>query len=156
MQLNAGGLDLIRCYEGRRLSAYQDAGGKWTIGYGHTRGVKEGDICTEDQANQWFEEDINEFSRLVLACISVQLTDNQFSALVSFAYNVGLGYKGIKDGFKVLRDGSQSTLLTLINSRQFTLAAEEFPRWCKIDGVPNAGVLSRRCAEKALFLQPGS
>ena len=154
MRTTAEAVLLIRSFETCSLVAYQDSGGRWTLGWGRARGVKKNDTCTQEQADAWFLEDLAEFEMLVLACIPVHLTDNQFSALVSFVFNVGLGYKGIKDGFKVLMSGEPSTMLTCLVASDFAGAAAEFPRWDKVSGIPSTGVLRRRMAEQALFLKP--
>lgn len=146
---------MIKSFEACRLEAYQDSGGVWTIGWGHARQVRRGDICTAAQAESWFLEDIGGTELIVLNCLpDVELNDNQLSALVSFVYNVGLGYKGIKDGFLSLVSGKPSTLLACLRARDFAGAAAEFPKWCKIRGTPSDGLLRRRVAEQALFLKP--
>ena len=154
MRTTSEGVLLIKGFENCSLTAYRGKDGIWTIGWGRARGVKEGDTCIQAQADQWFLEDLAEFERLVLACIPVNLTDNQLSALVSFVFNVGLGYKGIKDGFKVLMSGEPSTMLKCLVASNFADAGAEFPRWDKVSGVPCAGILRRRLAEQALFLKP--
>lgn len=125
----------------------------WTIGWGHTQGVKEGDKWSQAQADQQLMQDIAEMERIVLSCIFMQLNDNQVSALVSFTFNVGLGYKGIKDGLISLVCGRQSSLLKYIRQGNFEMAALEFPKWDKVDGLPSRGILRRRLAEQALFVK---
>lgn len=153
MRTNAEGLLLIKDFEDCRLEAYQDQGGVWTIGFGHTKNVRPDDVWTQEQADAAFLEDVAEIERLVLACIPVQLTDNQLSALVSFVFNVGLGYKGIKDGFLTLKSGDPSTLIMRLRAADFAGAAAEFPKWCKVAGISNDGLRRRRMAEQALFLK---
>ena len=87
--INAAGVALVREYEGLRLEAYQDTSGIWTIGYGHTGGVKPGDCISREQAPQLLEADLVQAERAVDALVRVSLTDNQFSALVSFVFNEG-------------------------------------------------------------------
>lgn len=143
MTFNQDGLDLIKQFEGCSLVAYQDQGGVWSIGYGHTKDVKYGQTCTADEALQLLNSDIEETSKQVTALLTNdQLNSNQFSALVCFAYNLGSG------------NLAQSTLLNCINTYHTDEAANEFERWMKLGGIPNEGLLRRRQAEKALFLKP--
>lgn len=155
MRTNQEGIDLIKSFESCALTAYQDSGGVWTLGWGRARNINEGDTCTQEQADAWLLEDIADFEGLVINCIGLKicLTNNQFSALVSFCFNVGLGYKGQKDGFQVLKSGQPSTILRCIRAADFIDAASEFPKWDKINGVPSAGILRRRLAEQALFVK---
>lgn len=154
MRTNAQGIALIKVFESCSLTAYRGIDDRWTMGWGRARGISEGDQCTQAIADQWLEEDIAECERLVLNCIYVQLTDNQLSALVSFVFNVGLGYKGIKDGFFTLVSGSPSTMLKYLRLGDFARVAEEFPKWDKVGGQPCDGIYRRRMAEQMLFLTP--
>ena len=92
MKLSEKGANLIKQYEGLRLNAYQDAGGVWTIGYGHTGGVQPGDVITREEADALFWADVEKFVRGVNRLKQgTRLTQNQFDALVSFAYICVLG-----------------------------------------------------------------
>lgn len=135
------------------MTAYLAPEGHWTLGWGRGRGVSEHESCTQAMADQMLEQDLDEFEKIVSDCICVQLTENQFSAFVSFVFNVGVGSKGIKDGFKLLKSGEPSTMLKLVNEGDFKAAAEEFPKWDKVNGVHCPGVLRRRMAEQSLFLK---
>jgi len=84
-------LDIIKNAEGLKLKAYKDPVGIWTIGYGHIRNVKQGDVCTEEQADKWLREDIGEAVRAVDVLVNVPLTQQQYGALVSFTFNLGYG-----------------------------------------------------------------
>ena len=137
---NSNGLRLIKSFEGLRLTAYQDAVGVWTIGYGTTRNVRRGMRITREQAEKFLQEDLVRFEKAVNDAVKVAINDNQFSALVSFSYNVGAG---------ALRS---STLLKKLNQRDITGAANELPRWNKAGGRVLAGLTRRRNAERALFL----
>ena len=139
-QINSSGLRLIKSFEGLRLKAYQDVVGVWTIGYGSTRGVKSGMVITEAEAERLLREDVHRFEQAVNSAVKVPINDNQFSALVSFSYNVGA---------EALRI---STLLKLLNQRDYSGAANQFPRWNKAGGRVLAGLTRRRNAERALFL----
>lgn len=123
------------------LSSYQDPGGVWTIGYGCTTNVKQGDTCTEDMAKVWFLRDLNECAHGVLRELDQTLNNDQFSALVSLAYNIGLG------------NFASSTLLKKIKSQDFQGAADEFLKWDHIGSVEYAGLKGRREKERQIFLK---
>lgn len=142
--INRDGLRIIKAFEGLRLEAYQDSVGVWTIGYGHTSmagppEVKAGMKITEAQAEEILKRDLEKFENGVRDRVSVSLNGNQFSALVSFAFNVGLG------AFE------SSTLRRLLNAGDYEGAANEFPRWVKAGGKTLQGLVRRRNAEQALF-----
>ncbi|WP_322042432.1 lysozyme [Paraburkholderia sp. J67] len=143
MKINSAGLDLIKYYEGRRLIAYADVVGVLTIGYGHTGAdVTPGLVITQTQADQLLADDLARFESGVSRLALVPLNANQFSALVSFSYNLGL------DNLR------QSTLLRELNGGDYTAAANQFPRWDRAGGRELSGLLKRRQAEQALFLTP--
>lgn len=138
------GLELIKSFEGLRLKAYKCPAGVWTIGYGHTKGVKEGDVITEEEAEDMLKKDVVGFEINVRGAIIQNLNDHQYDALTSFAYNVGLG------NFR------KSTLLRLINSG---ITAREditnqFMRWVYAGGKRLAGLERRRTAEAELYFLP--
>lgn len=154
MRTNAAGIALIRDFEKCALAAYQDQGRVWTIGWGHTRGVFPDDTCTLEMADAWFAEDLKSFEDLIPYLLpGISLSGNQFSALVSFCFNVGFGQKSVKDGFQVLKSGDQSTMYKCLLASDYAGAAAEFPKWIKVRGVKSAGLLRRRMAEQALFLK---
>jgi len=134
------GLDLIRDFEGRRLNAYQDAVGVWTIGYGHTRTAYPGQRITEAGAVALLRSDVATFERAVSQAVQVPLTDNQYAALVSFAFNVGSSAL------------NSSTLLRRLNAGDYGGAANELLRWNRAGGRELYGLTRRREAERALFL----
>lgn len=139
--LSSIGEDLIKGFEEFRAKAYLDQRGRWTCGWGHTGpDVVEGTTCTSEQAEEWFQRDMQAAEHGVDSSIQTNITQNQFDALTSFTFNVGVGAEG------------HSTMVKLINARNFNGAAAEFPKWDHVDGVPNAGLLRRRQAEQALFL----
>lgn len=142
MQTSANGLAFIRDHEGCELHAYPDPGSggePWTIGVGHTGGVKPGDTCTMEQAMQWLKEDVQEAEGHVNRLVKVELSQDQFDALVSLVFNIGGG------------NFAKSTLLKKINARNFEGAADEFPRWNRAAGRVMAGLTKRRHAEQSLF-----
>jgi lysozyme len=142
MNVSDKGLDLIKGFESLSLTAYPDpgtGGEPWTIGYGHTGGVKKGDVCTEEEALDWLRDDCGAAEACITAHVLVELTQSQYDALVSFIFNVGCGnFKG-------------STLCKLINAGDMDSAAEQFVRWNKAAGKVLAGLTRRREAEATMF-----
>jgi GH24 family phage-related lysozyme (muramidase) len=145
-KLSPAGLRLIQNYEGCRLVAYKpvEAEQYWTIGWGHYGpDVKMGQRITQEQADAMLVNDLNSYVDGVNKLVKVDINQNQFDALVSFAYNCGVG--GLQ----------KSTLLTLVNQKNFVAAANEFPKWCHgAGGVVLQGLLNRRNKERELFLTP--
>lgn len=142
-QINAEGLALIKRFEGCGLTAYPDPGSggiPWTIGYGHTIGVKPGMIITEAQAEEFLLDDLSFVSSQVSTYFGAcPLSDNQFSALVCFAYNV--------------RSWRGSLLFQTVYNRKFDEAAKMWPSYDEAGGHPMLGLHRRRIAEAALFVQ---
>ena len=133
MKTNASGIDLIKSFESLRLKAYLCPANVWTIGYGHTRYVQEGDVITEPKAIDLLRQDLNGFEAGVSALVKSNINENQFSALVSFAYNCGIG------NFK------NSTLLKKVNANPNDKAIEkEFLKWTRARGVVLGGLVRRR------------
>lgn len=132
-------LGLIKAFEGCKLKAYLCPAGVPTLGYGHTKGVKLGDTCTQAQADQWALEDTREAVATVRAEVKVPLRDCQVAALADFVYNCGAG------NFR------RSTLLHLVNSGHFSFAAAEFEKWNQAGGVVLPGLTRRRKAERDVF-----
>lgn len=140
--ISATGIALVKQFEGCRLKAYLDSVNIPTIGYGHIKGVKMGDVITQAQADQWLAQELQDFSAGVTRCITVGVSQPQFDALVCFAYNVGLGALG------------KSTLLKKLNAGDVAGAADQFLVWDKAGGKAIAGLTRRRQAERQLFLVP--
>lgn len=141
MRFNAAGLSLLKSFEKCRLAAYQDPGGVWTIGYGHTEDVKDGDVWTQEQAKATLTYDVEQRAEGIYDSIHAVITDNQFSALVCLTFNIGC------HAFK------ESTLLKKLNANDIDGVCKEFLRWVKVKGVPCDGLMSRRKAEQELFLR---
>lgn len=140
--INEEGFKLLTAFEGCELTAYDDGGGVWTIGYGHTGGdVYEGLTISQTEAEDLLSEDLEKFESYVEDAVEVELNDNQFSALVCFCFNVGPGTEGF----------GGSTLLRLLNEGDYQGAANQFPVWNKVNGEPWLGLTRRRSAEQALF-----
>ena len=142
MNISAEGLDFIRSYERLALRSYQDSGGVWSIGYGHTDGVKAYQTCTQDQAEQWLEEDVAVAEHAVVSLVKIGLTQNEYDALVSLVFNVGYGSL------------ARSELLIDLNTGRIAMAADEFLSFDHVGGIPNAGVERRRIAERTMFISP--
>lgn len=140
MNISQKGIDLIKNFEGCRLTAYKCPAGVLTIGYGHTGAdVKEGQTITQEQAEKLLRSDLVVHCNNVSGLVKVPLNQNQFDALVSFEYNIGYG------NFK------SSTLLRLLNQGDYNGAAEQFQRWRYANGKVLSGLITRRQKEKDLF-----
>lgn len=141
------GIALIKRHEGLRLDAYADPAHGWrvpTIGYGHTSAagppqVTRGMKITEVQADTILRQDLKIFERAVERLVKVPLTDGQFAALVSFAFNLGP------------QNLEKSTLLRRLNAGDYRGAAEEFERWNRAGGRVLPGLTHRRASERRLF-----
>lgn len=132
---------MIRQYEGFRARAYQDSVGVWTIGYGTTAGVHSGMVITQAQAETLMEMDVKHRAEMLASWIQVPVTDNQMSAMISLAYNIGM--LGIH----------HSRLLADINaglSKQ--QCAKDFASWVHAGGHTLPGLVARRKAEAAIFV----
>lgn len=141
MKISQTGLDLIKSFEGLRLKAYQDVVGIWTVGFGSTGPhVKPGMVITAKQAEDLLRDDVSRFEACVDKQVTVPLTQNQFDALVSFAFNLGCV------------NLASSTLLRKLNAKDYKGASLEFVKWNRAGGKVLAGLTRRREAEKALFL----
>ena len=146
MKTSNVGISLIQEFEDLRLNAYDDGVGIWTIGYGTIKypngvRVKKGDVCTKEQALEYFKHDLKEFEETVNNKVKVPINQNQFDALVSLSYNIGSG------AF------SNSTLLKKLNNKDYKGAADQFLVWNKGGGRVLKGLVRRREAERALFLK---
>lgn len=142
------GKALIKSFEGCKLMPYKDGGGIYTVGWGHTgAGCRPGFEITQEQADTLFDEDVAHFEKGVLDLVLVPITQGQFDALVSFAYNVGLD----QDEDTKAEGLGDSTLLKKLNARDFSGAAIEFLKWNKDNGKVVAGLTRRRIAELAMF-----
>jgi lysozyme len=145
MKVNKLGINMMHHFEGCRLQAYQCSAKVWTIGWGNTyyqdkKPVKQGDKVTQDQADELFEMIMNEFAIEVRNALTKEVNENQFSALVCFAYNVGIG------------NLKKSTLLRKVNvNPNDETIALEFAKWNKAGGKVLNGLVRRRKAEADLY-----
>lgn len=134
--------EIIRHFEGCRLTAYPDpatGGEPYTVGYGCTLGVKKGDVITQEMADLMLLRDMKRFENGVNNLVKAHITQNQFDALVSLSFNIGLG------------NLQNSTLLKMINAGSADAAADQFLRWNRAAGKVMAGLTKRREAERKLY-----
>lgn len=140
--INSAGLSILKRFEGLRLTAYSDAGGTATIGWGHTRGVVQGDKTTAAGADIFLAHDVGDAEDAVNQLVSCELNPNQFSALVCLVFNIG------ETQF------AQSSMLKLLNAGEIDAAANEFHRWNNAGGQQLPGLTRRRQAEEELYRRP--
>lgn len=138
-RINAEGIELIKRWEGCRLEAYKCSAGVWTIGYGHTRTARQGLRITQEQAEALLIEDLRVFESAVDDAVVAPLLDNQFAALVSWTFNVGVA---------AMRS---STLIRKLNRGDYDAVPRELVRWAKVKGKPVHGLANRRAAEAGLW-----
>lgn len=140
-EINQDGFNLLTTYEGCKLTSYKDQGGVWTIGYGHTGlNVTDRMTITRDSANKMLLDDLQKFYHLD-QYLTEQVNDNQYSALICLAFNVGLS--ALKT----------SQVLRLVNCEEDP--TKEWMQWCHVNGVVNNGLINRRKAELELFFKVG-
>ena len=139
MNISQEGIALIKKFEGCELEAYRDSVNVLTIGYGHTKDVKEGDSCTQEQAEEWLVEEMEEYEGYINDQVEVDLEQYQFDALVSWVYNLGPTNLG------------NSTLLKLLNAVDYNKTPSQIKRWNKAGGKTLQGLIRRREAEALLF-----
>ncbi|MBJ2092850.1 lysozyme [Serratia ureilytica] len=145
MNISKNGIELIKRFEGLELEAYQDSVGVWTIGYGWTQAVDGKKIAPgmridQATADRLLKCGVVQYEQGVNQLVKVRITQGQFDALVSFAYNLGL------------RSLSTSTLLRKLNYGDKQGAADEFGRWVNAGGKRLDGLVTRRAAERRMFL----
>lgn len=139
MNISKQGIDLIKRFEGCELKAYKDIVGVWTIGFGFTKGVKPGDTMTMAECERRLTDELREYEAGVLNACAVYPTQNQFDALVSFAWNVGIG--GM----------ANSSVIRNHNKKDTLNAMKSFALWNKAGGKVVQGLVNRRAAEAALY-----
>lgn len=131
---------LTRESEGFRDTAYKDAGGVWTIGYGQTGSfVKPGLTCTHEQAEKWLEENYDKIIQQIHSVVEVELSEQQLGALCDFVYNLGIG------------NLKSSTLLAMLNMGDYDGACDQLSRWVYQNKVKYAGLVTRRRREQELW-----
>jgi lysozyme len=139
MKMSQEGLSLIKKFEGCEYNAYKCAADVLTIGYGHTKDVKEGDLVTQEEADALLEKDVEIFEEIVLKSVEVPLSQYQFDALVSWTFNLGGG------------NLNASTMLKVLNKGEYEDVPAQIKRWNKAKGQVLDGLTRRREAEALLF-----
>jgi len=139
MQISQEGLALIKKFEGCELEAYKCPAGVWTIGYGHTKDVKEGDKINKDEADYLLQEEMIEYESYIDDMVEVELNQSQYDALCAWVYNLGPSNLG------------SSTLLKVLNEGKYEEVPQQIKRWNKANGEVLTGLIRRREAEALLF-----
>ena len=143
MEISQEGVSLIKKFEGCELEAYKCSAGVWTIGYGRTKNVEEGDTCTQEQADQWLHEELPVYGAYVSDAVLVPLNQNEFDALVAWTYNLGP------------TNLNNSTMLKVLNDNKKEEVPHQMRKWNKarVNGekVVLPGLERRRQAESLLF-----
>lgn len=137
--LSKEGLALIKKFEGCETTSYQDSVGVWTIGYGHTKGVEEGQECTVAEAESMLEDELQEYETYINELVKVELEQYEFDALVAWVYN--LGPTNLRE----------STMLKILNEGDKKGVPAQIRRWNKAGGQTLNGLIRRREAEALLF-----
>ena len=139
MNISNEGISLIKKFEGCELEAYQDAVGVWTIGYGHTKNVKEGMTVSKEQADNMLLNELDEYCEHVEKAVTVDLKQCEFDALVSWTYNLGP------------TNLNNSTMLKVLNNKEYNEVPNQINRLNKAGGKVLQGLVRRREAEALLF-----
>tara|TARA_R100001082_G_scaffold111230_1_gene94288 strand:- start:685 stop:1140 length:456 start_codon:yes stop_codon:yes gene_type:complete len=143
MEISQEGISLIKKFEGCELEAYKCSAGKWTIAFGRTKDVKEGDTCTQEQAEEWLKEELPVYGAYVNSAVTVPLEQNEFDALVAWTYNLGPS------------NLNSSTMLKVLNENKKDEVPHQMRKWNKarVNGekVVLPGLERRRLAESLLF-----
>ena len=139
MNISQEGLSLIKKFEGCELKAYKCAAGVWTKGYGSTKGVKEGDTLTQEEADELLLHEMEEYEGYINDLVKVPLEQCMFDALVAWVFNLGP------------TNFSSSSLLRVLNEKKYEEVPYEIKRWNKAGGEVLNGLIRRRKAEALLF-----
>ena len=139
MNTSEEGIALIKKFEGCELTASQCSANVWTLGYGHTKGVREGDECDVERAEDMLINDLQEFERWVNELVKVELSQHQFDALVAWTFNLGP------------TNLAESTMLKRLNVKDYEIVPTEMRRWNRAGGQVVDGLVRRREAEALLF-----
>ena len=139
MKISVEGLALIKKFEGLELNAYQCAAGVWTIGYGHTKGVFEGQTIKKAEADEMLVLEMDEYEKAVNDAVTISIDQCMFDALVSWTYNLGPS------------NLNASTMLKVLNGGDYDGVPAQIKRWNKAGGKVLDGLIRRRTAEALLF-----
>jgi len=150
MQLSS---EHVASHEGVRYVAYKPIpSDPWTICYGHTRGVHAGMRATQAQCEAWLLEDLRDADAIVSRCMPDTMGVKRRAAFISFAFNVGPGANGVKDGLCVLRNGNKPYIRRMAEEGRWQEACDGLLAWTKAGGVEYRGLVKRRQAERELCL----
>ena len=139
VKISEKGLELLKHYEGCELTAYRCSADVLTIGYGHTKGVTEDMVITQEEADQMLQDEMPEYEGYINDKVTVELNQDQFDAMVCWVYNLGSG------------NLSSSTLLKVLNDGDYDGVPEQMKRWNKAGGKVLNGLIKRRDSEAKLF-----
>ena len=139
VKISEEGKALIKKFEGCELESYHCSASVLTIGYGHTKGVSDGDTCTQEEADKMLAEDLEEFEGYVDKYVEVDLSQNQRDAIIAWTFNLGP------------RNLKSSTMLKELNAGNYAKVPSEMRRWNKAGGQTLEGLIRRREAESLLF-----
>ena len=139
MKISEEGKALIKKFEGCKLEAYKCQAGVWSIGFGYTKGVQEGDVWSQDHAEYMLDVELEEYEGYINDLVDVELEQHQFDSLTSWVYNLGS------------RNLISSTLLIKLNGGLYDEIPHEIKRWNKVNGEISEGLVRRRLAEALLF-----
>jgi lysozyme len=139
VKISEKGLELLKHYEGCELTAYRCSANVLTIGYGHTKGVTEDMVITQEEADQMLHDEMPEYEGYINDKVTVELNQDQFDAMVCWVYNLGSG------------NLSSSTLLKVLNDGDYDGVPEQMKRWNKAGGKVLNGLTKRRDSEAKLF-----
>ena len=139
MKISEDGLELIKKFEGCETTAYRDSVGVWTIGFGHTKGVEEGQTCSIEDAESMLADEMDEYEGYINNMVKVDLQQHEFDSLVAWVYNLGPTNLG------------ESTMLKVLNGGQFDRVPDEMNRWTRAGGKILEGLVRRRQAESLMF-----
>jgi len=139
MKISQEGISLIKKFEGCEYNAYKCAADVLTIGYGHTKGVKEGDLVTQQEAENLLTKDLEGFEESVIEAVDMPMSQHQFDALVSWTFNLGPS------------NLNSSTMLKVLNKGDYEDVPAQIKRWNKAGGKVLEGLTRRREAEALLF-----
>jgi len=139
VNISEKGLQLLKHYEGCELNAYRCSADVLTIGYGHTKGVTEDMVITQEEADQMLQDEMPEYESYINDMVTVDLNQDQFDAMVCWVYNLGSG------------NLASSTLLKVLNEGDYEAVPEQMKRWNKAGGKVLNGLIKRRDSEAKLF-----
>jgi len=140
VRMSPAGVAFLQGWESCALTAYQDGVRVWTIGWGRTMGVRPGDVCTAEQADDWLRETLEEYAEELEGYLFREPTQQQFDALLDLGYNAGVSSIG------------DSGLMSRFNAELDQECADRFLLWNRSGGRVVNGLTKRRRGERAIYL----